>query len=222
MRVHGVLAPARRSVALALLATAGATPAVATPDAATWIRHTLVGENDSCFVRQVTVEDHPPSYDEFSVSARLERARKSDLRVVETVPIRDVKYTRDVDAVKWTGTEQELPTFDLAGYLRRHDLLPAFADDLVENRKWAIDEKGVWEVFEDSRERVATRAEYLRQRPVRERDGWSGARVVGLERTRAAEFSNYEQVWLRIADGNSATDAPWTEWLLMVPAKRVH
>ena len=62
----------------------------ATPDAATWRRQTLVGQNAEYFFRYVAVSDHPGSHYKYSRTLRIEKVRKSDIRIDESFMVKDV------------------------------------------------------------------------------------------------------------------------------------
>jgi hypothetical protein len=194
-------------IALATLTT----DATATPDAATWRRQTLVGENAEYFFRYVTISENPASYYSFRRTLRLEKVRKSDLRVVEQVPLRDVSYVQDLDTDIWSEHSAKLPPFDLSGYLTRNTVHLPFSEDLI--RTFSIDSSGVWEVFDDGRMNLAGRSDFRKQIPNLGGD----PRVVGIERT------DYEPpkggkayLFLRVWSNSAASDADWSEDLLLV------
>jgi hypothetical protein len=184
--------------------------AMATPEEATWRRQTLLGQNAEHFFRYVTASVQPGSYYAYSLSLRLEKVRKSDLRVVESVLLRDVSYSQHPDSVRWSETSAPVPPFDLPRYLKANRVAMAFADDLIHYRTFAIDSAGVWEVFEDGREQLATRKELERQIPALGDD----PRVVGIEGT--APRSGRDDWYLRIESGSSDLDTDWSEDLLII------
>jgi hypothetical protein len=137
--------------------------AQATPGAATWRRLTLVGQNPEYFFRCVAVSEHPGSYYTYSRTLRLEKVRKADLRIVESVLLRDVTYSEHLDTLRWSEESGRVPAVDLSSYLQASQVALAFPSDLIHGRTFAIDSAGVWEVFEDSRIHLATRTELERQ-----------------------------------------------------------
>jgi hypothetical protein len=188
-----------------------AAEATATPNAATWRRQTLVGENADFFFRYVTVSENPAEYYSYTRSLRLEKVRKSDLSVVDRVPLREVAYSQDANTGVWREHSVTPPPFDLGAYLTRNTVHLPFSDDLI--RTFAIDSSGVWEVFEDGRVQLAGRSDLLRQIPNLGED----PRVVGIERT------DYEPrpggkafVYLRVWSNSAAGDADWSEDLLLI------
>jgi hypothetical protein len=181
----------------------------ATPEAATWRRQTLIGENAGHFFRYVTVSDHPGIYYRYSRTLRLEKVRKSDLRVVESILLRSVTYSQDPNTERWSEAADSVASFDLPSCLRANHVALAFANDLVHFRTFAIDSTGVWEVFEDGRIRLATRMELKRQIPMLGED----PRVVGIEETSPINSGDF---YLRIESGSTAFDADWSEDLLLV------
>jgi hypothetical protein len=194
-------------IALAML-TAEAT---ATPNAATWRRQTLVGENAEYFFRYVTVSENPAEYYSFRRTLRLEKVGKSDLRVVEQVPLRDVSYVQDMETDVWNEHSAKLPPFDLSGYLTRNSVHLPFSDDLI--RTFSIDSSGVWEVFDDGRVKLADRSDFHKQIPNLGGD----PHIVGIERT------DYEPIkggkaylFLKVWSNTAASDADWSEDLLLV------
>ncbi len=194
-------------IALAMLAA----EAVATPNAATWRRQTLVGENAEYFFRYVTVSENPANYGSFRRALRLEKVRKSDVRVVERTPLRDVSYAQDMQSGIWSERPVTLPPFDLSGYLTRNAVHLPFSEDLI--RSFSIDSSGVWELFEDGRVELVGRSDLHQQIPNLGGD----PRVVGIEST------DYEPreggkayVYLRVWSNSAAGDADWSEDLLLV------
>jgi hypothetical protein len=188
-----------------------AVEAMATPEAATWRRQALVGENAEFFFRLVTVSENPAEYYSHRRTLRLEKVRKSDLQVVEQVPLRDVIYTQDAVTSKWTEHSTKPAPFDLGGYMVRNAVHLPFSDDLI--RTFAIDSSGVWEVFEDGRTQIAGPADLRRQIPSLGDD----PRVVGIERTDyEAEKGGKTFVYLRIWSNTAASDDDWSEDLLLV------
>lgn len=188
-----------------------ATIAGATPEAATWRRQTLVGENAEYYFRYVAISENPDSYYDYRRKLRLEKVRKVDLRVVEQVPLRDVTYGQDPKTDLWSEHSETLPPFDLSGYLRINAVHIAFADDLI--RTFAIDSSGVWEQFEDGRVRLADKQDLLRQIP----NLGEEPRVAGIENTdfqpaRGGKGYLYLRIWSNSASG----DDDWSEDLLLV------
>jgi hypothetical protein len=193
--------------------------AMATPDAATWRRQTLLGESADYFFRFVTIREYPASHYSYEQSMRLEKVRKSDLRIVEHFPLRKVAYWQDLKTDLWSEEPETLPAFDLSGYLQRNAVHLAFSDDLFENRKFAVDSSGVWEVFEDGRIHLAGASDLQRQTPNLGRE----ARVAGIEKTdfkpKAGSPAYY---YLRIWSNGTAVDEGWSEDLLFVDQKVLH
>jgi hypothetical protein len=187
----------------------------ATPEAATWRRQTLIGENAEDFFRYVTLGDHPGFYDTYSRTLRLERVHKSDLRILESVVLERVTNSQDLKTERWSDAADSVASFDLPGYLRANHVALAFANDLVHFRTFAIDSAGVWEVFEDGRIQLATRKELERQIPMLGED----PRVVGIEETSPV---GGEDFFLHIESGSAAFDADWSEDLLLVRGMELH
>ena len=200
-------------VAFALVALLGqlfpAVHALATPDASTWRRQTLLGQNSDHYFRYVAISEHPNSYYAYARTLRLEKVRKSDIQVVETIPLSDVQYSQNMETDQWGDTSIVVPAFDLARYLRTHHIALPFPNDLILVRTFSIDAGGVWEVFEDGRIQIATRAELERQIPAL----GESPRVVGIEETGRIRGEDF---FLRIQSGDSSQDADWAEDLLMV------
>jgi hypothetical protein len=203
-RKHRVLAfgPVAGLVVLVALASA-------TPDAATWRRQTLLGQNADYYFRYVSISEHPASYYQYSRSLRLEKIRKADRRIVETIRLSGTAYSQDMETNRWTDAPDTVPSFDLATYLRANRIATPFANDLIQVRTFTIDSGGVWEVFEDGRIQLATRAELERQIP----GLGEGPRVVGIEETGRIRGEDF---FLRIQSGDSASDSDWAEDLLMI------
>ena len=187
----------------------------ATPEAATWRRQTLIGDNGRHFFRYVTISDHPGLYYTYSRTLRLEKVRKSDFRIVESVVIQRSTYSQDMNTERWSDVADSVASFDLPRYLRANHVALAFADDLVHSRTFAIDSAGVWEVFEDGRIQLATRKELERQIPMLGED----PRVVGIEETSPIRSEDF---YLRIESGSAAFDADWSEDLLLVSGVELH
>jgi len=182
----------------------------ATPEAATWRRQTLLGQNAEHFFRYVTVSVHPGSYYSYSRTLRLEKVRKADLRIVESFLLRDVTYNQHPDTLRWSEESDTVPAFDLPSYLRVNQVALAFPNDLGPFRTLAIDSAGVWEVFADGRLQLATHREVTRQIPMLGED----ARVVGIEMTGGIRGEDF---YLRIESGSAgAWDMDWSEDLLMI------
>jgi hypothetical protein len=181
-----------------------------TPEAATWRRQTLVGQNQECFFRYLLVSVHPGFYYSYLRTLRLEKVRKSDAKVVESFVLRDVAYSQDVDTERWSEAADSLPPFDLPRYLRANRVALAFPNDLIQYRTFAIDSAGVWEVLPKERVQLATRRELERQIPML----GDNPRVVGIEETGG---SRDEELYLRIESGTIAWDADWSEDLLVIP-----
>jgi hypothetical protein len=200
-----------RTLGILMALTAIASQAMATPEAATWRRQTLVGENVEYYFRYVAIGEHPASHYAYSRTLRLEKVRKSDLKIVEKVSLRDAAYTQDMNTGAWSERSATPPPFDLGGYLTRNAVHLPFSEDLV--RMFSIDSSGVWEVFEDGRVKLASPQDLNRQIP----DLGKDPRVAGIERT------DYEPgpggkafLFLRIWSGSAADDADWSEDLLIV------
>jgi hypothetical protein len=187
----------------------------ATPEAATWRRQTLIGENAQYFFRYAAISDHPGSNYKYSRTLRLEKVRKSDLRVVESILLRSVTCSQDPNTERWSEAADSVASFDLPGFMRANHVALAFANDLIHFRTFAIDSAGVWEVFEDGRTKLATRKELKRQIPMLGED----PRVVGIEETSPI---NSEDFYLRIESGSAAFDADWSEDLLLVRGTELH
>jgi len=179
----------------------------ATPDAATWRRQTLLGQNADYFFRYVAISDNPGSYYTYSRALRLEKVRKTDFKIVESFVLRNVTYSQHPDTLVWREVSGAVDRFDLPGYLSANQIQLAFADDLLRHRSVVIDSAGVWEVFEDGRIHLATREELERQIPVLHDD----PRVVGIEVT-----SWQQDKFLRITSGDAAGDSNWAEDLLLI------
>jgi hypothetical protein len=201
-------------VAICVLALGQVPEASATPEAANWRRQTLIGETQTHFFRYVAVSTHPGSYYGYTETLHLEKVRKSDHRIVESFKLRDVSYSQDMNSKVWSEVSEPLDPFDVAGFLQSNKVRLTFSDDLFEDRTFAIDSAGVWEVFEDGRVQMATRKELERQIP----DLGEDPRVAGLQRTGpccggVAGRDSY----LRILSGSSSWDDFWCEDLLRVP-----
>ncbi len=181
----------------------------ATPEAATWRRQTLVGQNPEYFFRYVAESVHPGSYYTYSRTLRLEKVQKSDLKIVESFVLRDVTYSQDFDTNLWSEASGPVDSLDLPRYLTVNQVALAFAEDLFRVRSFAIDSAGVWEVFEDGRIQLATRRELDRQIPMLDED----PRVAGIEMTGGILSENF---YLRIESGSTAWDMNWAEDLLLV------
>jgi hypothetical protein len=180
-----------------------------TPDAATWRRQTLLGQNTDHYFRYVAISEHPNSYYAYSRAVRLEKVRKTDRMIVETIRLSEVVWTQNMDTAQWSDAPDSVPSFDLAAYLRVNRVAIPFPNDIFLVRNFVIDSGGVWEVFEDSRIRLATRAELDRQIPM------LGARprVVGIEETGRVRGEDF---FLRIQSGDTASDSDWAEDLLLI------
>jgi hypothetical protein len=179
----------------------------ASPDAATWRRQTLLGQNQDYFFRYVAVSDNPGSYYTYSRALRLEKVRKADFKIVESFVLRNVTYSQHPDTLVWREVSGPVDHFDLPGYLSANQINLAFADDLLRHRSVVIDSAGVWEMFEDGRIQLATRQELERQIPVLEDD----PRVVGIEQT-----GWQQDTFLRIESGDATSDSNWAEDLLLI------
>jgi len=187
-----------------------ATDAAATPDSGTWRRQTLLGENADFFFRYVTVSEYPPSYYSHRRTLRLEKVRKSDFRVVEKIPLRDVAYSDHPMTGARSEKSRTLPPFDLSGYLTNNVIHLPFSEEIP---TFAIDTAGVWAVYEDGRVELAGRADLLRQIP----ELGENPRVVGIEQTDyEPEKGVKAYFYLRIWSNSSASDDDWSEDLLLV------
>jgi len=195
-------------IAISLLTATGA---AATPGSGTWRRQTLLGENATYFFRYVTISEYPPSYYSHRRMLRLEKVSKSDLRVVEEIPLRDVTYSEDVMTGVRTEKSKALPAFDFSEYLTRNAVYLPFSEDAI--RTFTIDSAGVWEVFEDGRVQLAGRSDLLRQIP----DLGEEPRVVGVETTDYEPAKGSKAfIYLRIWSNTGANDDDWSEDLLLV------
>jgi hypothetical protein len=205
--------PPVRLFLLTVVLTLAAVDSMATPNAATWRRQSLVGENAEYFFRFVTVSENPAEYYSYRRTLQLEKVRKTDLEVVEQVPLRDAIYTQDATTGVWTEHSKALAPFDLAGYLTRNAVHLPFSDDLV--RTFSVDSAGVWEVFEDGRVQLAGRSDLQRQIPKLGED----PHVAGIERTDYQPGKGGKAtVYLRICSNSAADDDDWSEDLLLVNA----
>jgi len=201
MRVLGTL------IALVLFAQM----AIATPDSATWRRHTLVGENAEYFFRYVTVSEYPASHYSHRRTLRLEKVRKADFKVVEQFQLRDVVYSENPMTGARSEKSRALPVFDLSAYLVRNTVHLPFSEEV--GRTFSIDSSGVWDVFEDGRVELAGRSDLLRQIP----DLGEEPRVVGIEVTDFKPPTGKKAYfYLRIWSNSSASDDNWSEDLLLV------
>lgn len=185
----------------------------ATPEEATWRRQTLLGQSAEHFFRYVAARLDPGFYYNYSVTFRLEKVRKSDLRIVESFRLRDVSYSRHPDSLRWSEESGPVSRLDLPSYLAANQVEFAFPNDLIHFRTFAIDSGGVWQVFEDGRIQLATRRELEQQIPML----GESPRVVGIEETRGATGEDF---YLRIESGQYGVD--WSEDLLIVRGARLH
>jgi hypothetical protein len=193
-------------IAFAMLAA----EVVATPQVATWRRQTLVGENAEYFFRYVTVSQKLLNHS-FRETQRLEKVRKSDLRVADQAVLRDVVYAEDMESGVWSERSEALPPFDVAGYLTRNAVHLPFSNDLI--RTFSIDSSGVWEVFDDGRVELVGRADLQRQIPKLGED----PRVVGIESTSYEPGEDGKSyLYLRVWSNSAADDVDWSEDLLLV------
>ncbi len=193
--------------------------ATATPNAGTWRRQTLVGENAEFFFRYVTVSENPPSYYSYRRTLRIEKVRKSDLSVVEQHPLRDVAYAQDMDTGVWNEHSETVPAFDLSEYLTRNALHLPFSDDLFRFRTFAVDSAGVWEVFDDGRVELAGRSDIRRQIP----DLGEEPCVAGIEQTDYEPTKNERAfIYLRVWSNSASGDDNWSEDLLLVNRLALH
>lgn len=204
----------RLAIAICLLI---ATDAASTPGSGTWRRQTLLGENADHFFRYVTISEYPPSYYSHRRTLRLEKVRKSDFRVVEQIPLRDVAYSENAMTGARAEKSEMLPPFDLSGYLTRNAVHLPFSEDLI--RTFSIDSAGVWEVFEDGRVELAGRADLLRQIP----ELGEEPRVVGIEETdfepeKGGKAFFYLRIWSNVA----SSEDDWSEDLLLVNRNVFH
>jgi hypothetical protein len=191
--------------------------ALATPEKAIWRRQTLIGENSDSFFRYVTISEHPGSYYTYSRSLRIEKVQKKDLHVVESHPLESITYSQDSDTQKWSSDVDTLPAFDLPAFLRANAVTPAFGEELFFHRNFVIDKGGVWEVFEDGRHQVMTRAELERQIP----DLGEEPRVVGIEDANPG-IGEGKNIYLRICSNSSSWDDDWSEDIVILPEGAVH
>jgi hypothetical protein len=137
--------------------------------------------------------------------------RKSDLSVVERVPLRDVAYAEDMDSGVWSEQSVALPPFDLAEYLTLNAVHLPFSDDLI--RKFSIDSSGVWELFDDGRVELVGRSDLHHQIPNLGED----PRVMGIESTSYKPGkAEKAYLYLRVWSNSAADDADWSEDLLLV------
>ena len=95
----------------------------ATPEPAAWRRTMLLGDSDEYFFRYVTDSVHPGSYSTYSRTLRLEKVRKSDDRVVQSVPLRP----------RVVGIEQTGPDANKDLYLRIVSGSESWDDDWSED-----------------------------------------------------------------------------------------
>jgi hypothetical protein len=194
-----------------------ATNVASTPGSGTWRRQTLLGENADHFFRYVTISEYPPSYYSHRRTLRLEKVRKSDFRVVEQIPLRDVAYSESAMTGARTEKSETLPPFDLSSYLTRNAVHLPFSEDVI--RTFTIDSAGVWEVFEDGRVELAGRADLLRQIP----ELGEAPRVIGIEQTdfepeKGGKAFFYLRIWSNIA----SSEDDWSEDLLLVNRNVFH
>lgn len=187
------------------------TEVMATPGAAIWRRQVLVGENSEFFFRYVSVSENLPNHYSFRRTQRIEQVRKSDMSVVERVSLRDVTYAQDMDSGVWNERSVALPPFDLAGYLTSNAVHLPFSDDVI--RTFSIDSTGVWEEFDDGRVELVGSADLRRQIPNLGDD----PRVVGIESTDFEPVKGGKAyLYLRVWSNSTASDADWSEDLLLV------
>jgi hypothetical protein len=157
--------------------------------AASWYRETLLGENSECFVRLVSIWDSRWYGHALADTQRVERVRKSDFRVVESIPIVIAHFT-DEDSGKWRSTFETLPAFDLAGYLKRHRVAAAFSaprDDVV------LDSKGLRAVYQDG---AAMTSEDQQRRGPRLRGDFT---LAGLEATGCIDCGHWGWLYARVS-----------------------
>jgi hypothetical protein len=198
-------------IAIAFASVLMAAMAGATPNAATWRRETLIGENAEYYFRYVTISENPASYYSYRRTLRLEKVRKSDAEVVEHFPLRDANYWQDLKTDLWNEHSKKLPAFDLSGYQRVNTVHLSFGDDL--DRTFTVDSSGVWEDFEDGRVQLADRQALLKQIPGLGED----PRVVGIEGTDFEPLPGAKgYLYLRVCSNSASTDDDWSEDLLLV------
>jgi len=99
--------------------------ASATPEAATWRRQTLLGQNTEFLFRYVATSDYPGSYYTYPRTLRLEKVRKVDLTIVESFVLRDVTYSHP-DKLAWREESGPVDSLDLPRYLKAKPCCPRF------------------------------------------------------------------------------------------------
>lgn len=159
----------------------------------------------------MTISEYPASYYSHRRTLRLEKVRKSDLKTLEQVPLRDVTYSEDPMTGARSERSETLPAFDIAGYLTRNAVHLPFAEDLI--RTFTIDSSGVSEVFEDGRVEIAGHIDLVSQIP----NLGEEPRVVGIEKTDYEPATGEKAfLYLRIWSNSASGDEDWSEDLLLV------
>jgi hypothetical protein len=200
-------------VGLAALLALAPSSASATPEAATWHRASLIGENAEHYFRWMAERSQPGSYYTYTETLRFQKVRKSDLAVVEDVLVREVVFSQHPDTMVWVATEESPPAFDLGGRLGRDGVQMTFEDDGAP--VLVLDDSGAWVEAEGERERVLDRAELLRQIPgLGEQPRTAGAGS-------AASSSTATILYYRVLSGTAAFDSDWSEDLLLVPESAI-
>jgi len=200
---------------IAAMAFWGALAAHATPDRAFWYRETLLGENDSCFFRLVSIRDQPGSYYSYADTQRVEEVRKRDGRVLASTPVLRALASSDFDTNQWTVRYDTLAAFDLAGYLRAHRVAAAMRADYP----IVCDARGLRATYRDGDVLVMSRAEILRRAPRLEVD----FALAGIENTGNLSDGGLDDwIYLRFVSGSDSYDTDNIEYLIPIQVRQLH
>lgn len=194
----------------------------ATPNPAAWRRETLLGANSAFFFVWVANWAQPGSHYQSSESAFIEKVRFADRRVVESHQVlgASVKYAFDEDV--WESEYEELPEFDLTGFMRENRVSPAFSTDLHWLDWEVVIRDGELVLTEDGLSATILTGEEIADQIPEVGEGYEEPEVVGCQTVSPTGQETAKAMLFFLVQLNSAYwDDDWSEVLLLVPSEKV-
>jgi hypothetical protein len=146
------------------------------------------------------------------------KGRKSDLRIIEEIPVRETQY-RDTTALgqgRWVSVEAIHKPFDLTAYLSDNKVSMAFSQG--SGTSLVVDTAGVFFQIQSTRARVLTRQELLSRVP----QLGSNPRILeelGVAATPGAITPGVS--YFIVQSNHAGYEEDWREDLLVIASERV-
>lgn len=195
-----------------------ATRVAGSPGAATWYRESLLGENGSHYFLLASTMVNEGTYYRDRELQRILRIDKRSGAVVDSILVRSSEHLVDAATMARSAREEDLPPFDLAGYLRGHGTHAPYSQDPEFQAE--LDSTGLYLQLEDRREVLVATATI--RRPFLPSPEPDEIALLGAEFTLAHPDSGVSRMtYYRIRSFPAGSDVSSSEILIMVPDDQV-